>query len=610
VAVLARADSPDSLRIANAYLAARGIPADHLILLPYRGSPHTCAFDAFDRDILQPTRKALKERKLDKTVHVWATTLGLPWRVDGNSSSSVIHFGKVIQPTKGPLIGPAGFTETNHYSGVWLSIDGFNSVPQSEHRPLHMHLAAGTVDLTLAMIKRSAAADGTFPAGTFYLCDGAGPRSTRKISIPQATRFLHALGAKVEHFAGSQFVDKKDVLGVYTGDVFFPTTLNKFLPGALADHLTSTGGVLDATGGQMMCTNFLDAGCAASYGTVVEPYNYPTKFPAALVHAAYRAGFTAVESYWMSVSWPEQGIFVGDPLCRPFGKPPEIAVASPTPGQFVADELPIEVKARAPHGVGGLEVRLDGEAVAGVGQQRLPKDASITLTIGTKKYTGAASEPTVLATLTGELKKKLEEDGFDVNLAPASLIVYRKNDGPPPSVAVSCTSGVLHGEIAGGKFFAGASSGEKDFMWLRFSTGPTSTTARTLFPLSKVSDGLHHLTITAVGGGETTAGTSQTLSFVKRTQVARLKLKRVKERISLAAVKGRVEVATASFQGGGLVPPIEFRVDERIVETRPNPSFTLSVDPKLIGVGRHFVRARTTKPLQEADDEVEFFIDP
>src|SRR5687767_15898958 len=78
VAVLARADSPDSLRIANAYIAARGIPYENLVLLPYAGSPHHCTWDVFERDVLKPTKKALDQRKLEKTVHVWATTLGIP----------------------------------------------------------------------------------------------------------------------------------------------------------------------------------------------------------------------------------------------------------------------------------------------------------------------------------------------------------------------------------------------------------------------------------------------------------------------------------------------------------------------------------------------------
>jgi uncharacterized protein (TIGR03790 family) len=609
VLVLARADSPDSLRIANAYLAARRIPVENLVLLPYRDSPHHCTFDVFERDVMKPARKAIEERKLDKTIHVWATTLGLPWRVDKNGVSGVVHFGRAIEPKKAPLLGPAGFTDVNRYAGVWLSIDAFGSLPNADRRPLHMHVAAGSVESTLAMIQRSAAADGTFPTGTFYLCDGAGPRASRKGSIAQAIPFLRALGARIEHLPVSQFVGKRDVMGLFTGDIRFPTDQNTFLPGALADHLTSTGGVLDGTGGQMMCTAFLDAGCSASYGTVVEPYNYPMKFPAALVHAAYRAGFTAVESYWMSVLWPQQGVFVGDPLARPFGKAPTIAVSSPSDGQAVADAAPLQLQAVASKGgVGGIEVRLDGLAVAGVGQQRLPAGASITLKLGDKRYDASATTPTVLATLFGDLKKKLEADGYDVAATAASLMIHRNAAGPPPSATLLCTSPALHGEVVGGKFIPVDAASGKGFLWLRFSTGPQSATARLRLPIDKTPDGLHPLRFSAVSGDETTASASHTVNVVKRTRESRVRLKRLRERLPLTA--SRTDVAEASFEGTGLAPPIEFRVDGRVVEARLKPPFTLSVDPKALGVGRHTIRARTTAPTQEADDELEFHIDP
>lgn len=610
VVVLARADSADSLRIANAYLEARRIPADHLILLPYTGSPHHCKWEEFERDVLKPARKAIEERKLDKSIHVWATTLGIPWRIDRNGLSGVIHFGRVIEPQKSPKLGPAGFTETNRYAGVWLSIDGYHSLAGAERRPLHMHLAAGSVESTLAMINRSAASDGAFPDGVFYLCDGSGPRASRKGSIGQAVRFLNALGAKVEHRSDSQFKGKTDVLGLFTGDIRFPTTENTFLPGALADHLTSTGGVLDGSNSQMMCTAFLDAGCSASYGTVVEPFNYPMKFPAAMVHAAYRAGFTAVESYWMSVAWPEQGIFVGDPLARPFGKPPSIVVESPTSQQTIADEIPLRVKASTGKGsgVGGIEVLIDGVTAAHLGQQRLPAEASITLQLGDKKYRSTANSPAVLASLLGDLKKQLVDDGFEVATTAASLMMSRPTGRTPTSAALSTTSTALHGEVVGGKFVPGSDG--KEFLWLKFSTGPTSAFARLKLPFDQHADGLHHLAVSAVLGDETTAAATETMTVVKRTKPTRLRLKQLKERVSFAQEKGRVDAVEAWFQGEGLQPPIEFRIDERIVDSRAKPPFVLSIDPKSLGVGRHVVRARTTFPAQEADEQIELHIDP
>lgn len=92
-----------------------------------------------------------------------------------------------------------------------------------------------------------------------------------------------------------------------------------FLPGALADHLTSFGGVLDGSGGQSTVLDWISAGATASYGTVSEPCNHLQKFPHPQVLLLnYLQGATAIEAYWRSVQWPAQGLFVGEPLAAPF----------------------------------------------------------------------------------------------------------------------------------------------------------------------------------------------------------------------------------------------------------------------------------------------------
>ncbi|MDE2332398.1 MAG: TIGR03790 family protein, partial [Bradyrhizobium sp.] len=94
---------------------------------------------------------------------------------------------------------------------------------------------------------------------------------------------------------------------------------NTYLPGALADHLTSAGGDLFGTD-QMSVLRWLEAGVTASYGTVTEPCSYAQKFPAASALVKnYFVGNTSLEAYTKSVRWPAQGVFVGDPLARPFG---------------------------------------------------------------------------------------------------------------------------------------------------------------------------------------------------------------------------------------------------------------------------------------------------
>ena len=96
---------------------------------------------------------------------------------------------------------------------------------------------------------------------------------------------------------------------------------NTYLPGAIADHLTSAGGILSGSY-QMSILEWVQAGVTGSYGTVVEPCNFPEKFsnPGVLMDY-YLKGNSLIEAYWKSVAEPGQGIFVGEPLAKPFAKP-------------------------------------------------------------------------------------------------------------------------------------------------------------------------------------------------------------------------------------------------------------------------------------------------
>jgi uncharacterized protein (TIGR03790 family) len=93
---------------------------------------------------------------------------------------------------------------------------------------------------------------------------------------------------------------------------------NQFSAGAIADHLTSSGGQLFGTR-QMSVLRWLEAGATASYGTVVEPCAFTQKFPhPGIVIERYTEGESLIEAYWKSVRWPGQGLFVGEPMAAPY----------------------------------------------------------------------------------------------------------------------------------------------------------------------------------------------------------------------------------------------------------------------------------------------------
>ena len=128
--------------------------------------------------------------------------------------------------------------------------------------------------------------------------------------------FLDAQSQAIPNF----ITEKQDIMFYQTGLKQVPQIqTNHYLPGAIADHLTSTGGRGLSEQGQMKAFRWLEAGVTGSYGTVVEPCNFVQKFPnPEIVIPRYLQGETLIEAYWKSVLQPSEGLFIGEPLAKPY----------------------------------------------------------------------------------------------------------------------------------------------------------------------------------------------------------------------------------------------------------------------------------------------------
>jgi uncharacterized protein (TIGR03790 family) len=185
-----------------------------------------------------------------------------------------------------------------------------------------MMLAGWSVQNVKAMIDRGVASDGTNPTGTAVIMNGSDHRRSLRARIYRAGEG-HALSPYVDvRVVRRDFVSKTtDTLFYFTGSVFvreIPT--NVFPAGALADNLTSAGGMLTDSG-QMSALEFVkgSGGATGTFGTVSEPCAWPSKFPnPAVLIRRYTGGDSLVEAYWKSVAQTFQGAFVGEPLARPW----------------------------------------------------------------------------------------------------------------------------------------------------------------------------------------------------------------------------------------------------------------------------------------------------
>jgi uncharacterized protein (TIGR03790 family) len=206
-------------------------------------------------------------------------------------------------------------TKTSRY------FDSHSNAPFTDFglRPAMM-LAGRTVADAKAMIDRGVRSDERWPDGAAYLLSTSDrKRNVRMQNFNETRRLLRAAYA-IRRVDGNELDGAQDVMFYFTGvQRVVGMASNRFLDGALADDLTSLGGLLDGSP-QTSALDWLAAGATGSYGTTSEPCNYTAKFPEiSVVMGRYLSGETLIEAYWKSVRMPGQGVFVGEPLARPFG---------------------------------------------------------------------------------------------------------------------------------------------------------------------------------------------------------------------------------------------------------------------------------------------------
>ncbi len=306
LAVLINVADPLSVDIGAYYAAKRRIPKANIIRI---------RFD-YQRDAIPPgefnTLRSTVERKASSRLQGYVLTWARPYRVGCMSITSAFAFGVHEEYCA------SGCTTTrpDPYFDTW------GKLPYSDLgiRPA-MSIAAEDFAHAKALIDRGVRSDGEAPQGTAYLVTTGDPqRNVRSAEYQYGERVAgHEFDFHV--VTGPAPEDPADVMFYFTGAAVVPGIERiRLLPGAVADHLTSFGGMLTDSS-QMSSLRWLDAGATGSYGSVVEPCNFLGKFPnVGVLMAHYLAGETLLEAYWKSVQMPGQGLFIGEPLAAPFRK--------------------------------------------------------------------------------------------------------------------------------------------------------------------------------------------------------------------------------------------------------------------------------------------------
>jgi hypothetical protein len=401
--------SGDSLAVANAYVALRGIPAANVLLLPWAGGDESTTIARFRGEILLPILRAIEARRLAAQIDCIAYSAGFPSRIDfaaevpaelrdrdrfpSASLTGLTMLYAAVQggqpvwfdPASNDYFRPLGRdgvpTATQGFRGWYGWGDDGSLLEAGGGRYLlaaMLGVTAGrgnTVAEVAAYLKSAAAADGTRPKGTIYFMTSADVRTTtRSGGFPAAVRALQAAGVAAEILAGTLPVRKRDVAGLMAGTPSFAwnSSGSTILPGAICENLTSFGGVFTPSAGQTPLSEFLRAGAAGSSGTVIEPFSLQEKFPHPSIQVHYARGASLAEAFYQSVHAPYQLLVVGDPLCQPWAVIPEVEVVTAAdqqvlaPGAVVSGTLELEPRATVSDGTTAdrFELFVDGLRVA------------------------------------------------------------------------------------------------------------------------------------------------------------------------------------------------------------------------------------------------------
>ena len=297
-----RADASSS-QVAAYYAARRHIPAANLVGL---GVPDRAVLS---RQELAALRAEMLE-KLPTSVQSLLLVWSRPFAVECMSVTTAFAAGyrpNFCEPGCGRTLASPLYD-----SSGWLPTDTVGWLPA-------MLLPSADAALARDLIERGIRADASSPPGTVYLVrtqDSA--RNVRAVGYEMARALLSGR----LHLADIETpVDEPvaDILAYFTGALRVQELPKlRFRPGAVADHVTSTGGVLEG-GKQMSALEWLRQGATGSYGSVSEPCSHLGKFPSPAVFLDhYLHGDTLLEAYWKSVEMPGQGLFLGEPLARPY----------------------------------------------------------------------------------------------------------------------------------------------------------------------------------------------------------------------------------------------------------------------------------------------------
>jgi uncharacterized protein (TIGR03790 family) len=320
--VIVNQASSNSCELANYYCQQRHVPPQNVLYINWIGGNTLWASNDLQSNLVTPLLNMLAARQLTNQIEFLVLSMDIPFQTSVgstvNGTTSALFYGLRMGNGTDPLGVTNSYAATEGVFGQDTPLAGAPG-----YSFLTTMITSDSFAQAEKLVNRGVASDGTFPQQPVVLAqDSDTARNVRYPYFDNAIFNVNVLGISSILRTNTDSVWwPAGCMGYETGLANFSVPDAMFVPGAMADSLTSYGGVIFGNNSQTSELAFIDAGAAGSYGTVSEPENDTQKFPNPQVYFYQARGFSLAESYYQSINAPYLGLIVGEPLAAPFAQP-------------------------------------------------------------------------------------------------------------------------------------------------------------------------------------------------------------------------------------------------------------------------------------------------
>ncbi len=317
--VIVNQASSNSCELANYYCQQRQIPPQNVLYINWTNGNTLWGSNDLQTTLVTPLTNMLASEQLTNQIDYIVLSMDIPFQTsDGSavdSTTTALFYG--LRLGSGDPLGT-----TNSYFASEAAFNPNATVGSPGYSFLTTMITGNSLAQAEQLVNQGVASDGTFPQQPVVLAKSSD--TARNIRYPYFDNTIfdvNILGVSSIFRTNTDSVWwPGGCLGYETGLADFSVPQNMFVPGAIADSLTSYGGIIFESTGQTNELEFIGAGAAGSYGTVAEPEDDAQIFPNPQVYFYQARGFSLAESYYQSVDIPYLGLMVAEPLAAPFAE--------------------------------------------------------------------------------------------------------------------------------------------------------------------------------------------------------------------------------------------------------------------------------------------------